>query len=848
MIYAVLCAPKTERVLLFMKSYINYFDNCVYSFESKKSVISGEKLGITSTIASVMTGDKSVCDLHTINACPYTATDMSFDVRLDGEKIKVDRWRWLPTAILREGECDGFTAKTLATLIHNGRGAVLKVELLNKTEKEKRIPLAVMYRGVAKYLDNWNFCIPDPEKSLLEYYSEHDGVIGSSHNGISFLMTSSLSGMKYFHTAYLWENELTLPVGEPLTFYFSLPIGPDAECLAEAKATEADYEGAIERSFDYLIGEVDRIHNALPNFSSDDPELDAYYYRCLVTYILCRWDNPALCVVPYFSTGSMSGSCMCSYLWDWCGGLMMHSIYDAEVNRRQLRALLKNDLTKSYALNPITAGPTGPWYPVNQEKITLMVYHHVRATGDKEFLFEKINGKTVIDHMREQAYVCDDLSKPVTLYDYGKGKLEPRRPVWSGMYCNDLAGPWNVVMLSEHVDGQTTHPYPLFTPFCSMERLTDMRSALHSAAHTALFADTTEQPTLVEEIGTLGATVISDDYSPEYYEKSFWSSLQHGGTGFLWWCAFDQESFDFPPYDGAAVEQTLGLAYSDGTPKKIMKKMGEMAEAARALPSLSAKISDATVILTDPENAWKHTYGAFCLASQAGGAVDFMDRSRPLRKSKNYIIPSVEKDCALKFIGELICAVEGGARLLLTYGGGHLAPFERLTGLRVRGRETANKTFKAELFGKEISIKAEKSLSLHKGEAEVILSSGEDILLTKHKLGLGEVWFLNAPIEAAYTTTYSPEKTNLHLIYKLFLGDEKPLSLDTSLASLTYHTQKDKKTIFVLITRFDEKDEIPFNLTKGYAIKSTKYCYIDNNTIHFDKFYAVVELEKIFEI
>lgn len=425
---------------------------------------------------------------------------------------------------------------------------------------------------------------------------------------------------------------------------------------------------------------------------------------------------------------------------------------------------------------------------------------------------------------------------------------DPTRPVWSGMYCNDLAGPWNVVMLSEHVDGQTTHPYPLFTPFCSMERLTDMRSALHSAAHTALFADTTEQPTLVEEIGTLGATVISDDYSPEYYEKSFWSSLQHGGTGFLWWCAFDQDSFDFPPYDGASVEQTLGLAYSDGTPKKIMKKMGEMAEAARALPRLSAKISDATVILTDPENAWKHTYGAFCLASQAGGAVDFMDRSRPLRKSKNYIIPSVEKDCALKFMGELICAVEGGARLLLTYGGGHLAPFERLTGLRVRGRETANKTFKAELFGKEISIKAEKSLSLDKGEAEVILRSGEDILLTKHKLGLGEVWFLNAPIETAYTTTYSPEKTNLHLIYKLFLGDEKPLSLDTSLASLTYHTQKDKKTIFVLITRFDERDEIPFILTKGYAIKSTKYCYIDNNTIHFDKFYAVVELEKILEI
>lgn len=111
---------------------------------------------------------------------------------------------------------------------------------------------------------------------------------------------------------------------------------------------------------------------------------------------------------------------------------MLHPVYDPEVNRRQIRALLKNDLTKSYALNPVTAGPVGPWYQVNQEKITLMVYHHVLTTGDRDFLFEEVNGKTVIEHMRAQAYVCDDLSKEVELYDYGMGKLEPRRPGWAG--------------------------------------------------------------------------------------------------------------------------------------------------------------------------------------------------------------------------------------------------------------------------------------------------------------------------------------------------------------------------------------------------------------------------------
>lgn len=415
-----------------MKNYMKYFDECVYVFESKKNIIDSSNLGITSSITSVMTGENSVCDLHTINGCPYTNSDMKFDIRINGEVVKVKSWRWLPTAMLREGETEELSVKTLATVIHDGRGAVLKVSIKNKTEKRMEFPIAAAYRGVTSYLDDWNFCIPAGAKSLLEYYFSEGDIIGSSANGCDFIMTSSLEGMRYFHEAFLWENELELSAGEEMTFYFSVHIGKTEDAREEARATIGNYESVIESSFDYLDGEVRRIHDALPRLKSDDAELDAYYYRCLVTYILCRWDNPALCVVPYFSTGSMKGACMCSYLWDWCGGLMMHPIYDAEANRRQLRALLKNDLTKSYALNPITAGPTGPWYQVNQEKITLMVYHHVRATGDKAFLFEKINGKTVIEHMREQAYVCDDITKPVSLYDYGKGKLEPRRPGWLG--------------------------------------------------------------------------------------------------------------------------------------------------------------------------------------------------------------------------------------------------------------------------------------------------------------------------------------------------------------------------------------------------------------------------------
>lgn len=415
-----------------MKDYIKYFDECIFAFDSTRNIIEEKELGITSTISSVLTPEQSVTALRGLQACPYTNTAMSYDIRIGGEKVRATRWRWLPTAIRRFGEASDFAIETLTAVIHNGRGVVEKVKVINKTDKDLVLPLQVMYRGTARKEEDWNFSIPTAAKTKLEHYFEDGRLVGSHSDGVAFIMTSSIKEMKNFRLAYIWESKITVPAGGSVEECFSLHIGPEDECRCEALSTMDNYEEVIERAFDYLKGEVDRIHNALPRLHSDNPDLDAFYYRCLVTYILCRWDNPQLCVMPYFSTGSVNGSCMCSYLWDWCGGLQVHPVYDREANKRQIRALLHNDLTKSYALNPVTAGPTGPWYQVNQEKIILMVYWHVLTTGEVEFLHEELDGRRIIDHMREQAYVCDDISKDVELYDYGVGKLEPRRPGWLG--------------------------------------------------------------------------------------------------------------------------------------------------------------------------------------------------------------------------------------------------------------------------------------------------------------------------------------------------------------------------------------------------------------------------------
>lgn len=405
-----------------MERCMDLFDSCVFAFDGKNSILEDKDIGICADIASILTPPSSVSAMCGFQGCPYTNTAFDFDVRIDGEKVKCSSWKWLPNAIFREGVAENFALSTVTAVVPGVRAVVQKLTVTNLTKQQLTMPLSVAYRGVTRKEEVWKFKIPDAVKDCRDNYinDENPQILSSVFKGAAYRLTTSLPNMRQFKRAYLWETEITLPADGEQTFYFSAHMGDERKTLQEANAALGNQEKMLERSFSYLEEEVKRIHDNLPRLKSDDPELDNLYYRSLVTYILSRWENPDLCAIPYYSTGSVTGGCMCSYLWDYCGGLMMHPIYDPEGNKEQLRAYLRNDLTQSYALNPVTSGAVGPWYPINQEKIILMVYHHIRATGQTEFLFEQVGDRTVLEWMRFHAYVCDDLSREARLYGYGE--------------------------------------------------------------------------------------------------------------------------------------------------------------------------------------------------------------------------------------------------------------------------------------------------------------------------------------------------------------------------------------------------------------------------------------------
>ena len=217
---------------------------------------------------------------------------------------------------------------------------------------------------------------------------------------------------------------------------------------------------------------------------------------------------------------------------------------------------------------------------------------------------------------------------------------DPTRPIYSGMHFTRINNDWNAGMLAYYTDMQTTHPYPAFTDYCDKEGLNEMRASLHAAAESVYVADISNQPCLVEEIGSLSPITLSDNYLPEYIEKSLFSSFQYNTTGYLWWCAFEQNTFDFAPYDQTPLERELGLAYQDHTPKSNLIALNKMGKIVKDIGELPPHQKDAVIIITQRDRwgaDWITAYGAFCMAAQAGYNLKFSHNALPLEDSDHYI-------------------------------------------------------------------------------------------------------------------------------------------------------------------------------------------------------------------
>src|ERR1044071_10000485 len=83
-----------------------------------------------------------------------------------------------------------------------------------------------------------------------------------------------------------------------------------------------------------------------------------------------------------WSSDVCSSDLVGNYLWDFGGVPELLPLYDPAATKAHIKQFLQIDITKHFLFNPMDGKAGGPWYPVTQEKIILLIYHYVQETGD----------------------------------------------------------------------------------------------------------------------------------------------------------------------------------------------------------------------------------------------------------------------------------------------------------------------------------------------------------------------------------------------------------------------------------------------------------------------------------
>lgn len=377
---------------------------------------------------------------------------------------------------------------------------------------------------------------------------------------------------------------------------------------------------------------------------------------------------------------------------------------------------------------------------------------------------------------------------------------DQEHPILSGMHGLSPEGPWSIFDQAELCDMLTTHPYPVFTPYCNQDPVNTIRPIFHSTAESRYYSDLGGKPCLCQELGTLGPVIASESVAEEYVRACLWTLWTHDCHGLLWWCAHDQTELAHAPYDWHAVERELGLLRVDKSPKPVLHTMQAFratmehileAVACQSLEQkkeeaqpgiLPPRTCEAVCLLTEGQDAWGVAYSTFILAKQAGFDVQFQHASQPLREAKLYLLPCLSGHAMIprRRLLELLQRIQHGATLYISLDTGLPSYFEAITGLEPQSREKRAKTelITLKIFGNmpQIPGGGEFKVRFRSTRADVLgVEADGNPAFTVAEYGRGRVFFLSVPMEMMITRTpgafHYPEAPPFWRIYRYISED-----------------------------------------------------------------------------
>lgn len=407
------------------------------------------------------------------------------------------------------------------------------------------------------------------------------------------------------------------------------------------------------------------------------------------------------------------------------------------------------------------------------------------------------------------------------------------RPVVSGfntLSVEPTARKWTIQGQAEHCDVLTTHPYAFFDRHTYVDRNASFRTALHGTCECKLYGDIGGKPCLVEEIGTLGPMVASEEQAAALMRVNLLSNWANGSMGVMWWCANEQTNLKTTPYTYQMCEVELGMLDRNRQPKPVLKETKRIAQVLADMPfHLPDAQTDAVCILTQGQDQWGVAYMTYCLSKQAGLNIRFCYSKDPLPEAKLYLMPSVSGYGIMpaERYQELKERVAGGASLYISNDDAIFSEFQALSGVHIR--DSAQYADRATVAVDEWEIPFTRKVRYEiepAGATVLATDSLQNPAITRYSYGRGTVCYVNFPLETMLLPQNDAFSGNHYRVYrKLFRNvvEEHKVYTDNPYVGLTIHPDSQNGYYCVAINYSETAQSPGFVLRNGAEIAQVYY-------------------------
>jgi hypothetical protein len=207
----------------------------------------------------------------------------------------------------------------------------------------------------------------------------------------------------------LYEENKSASLGpnQTMTFYVAVV----AEEIKDNLPAKIDFRSEEKKELSAWETRLGKYTQNIPTLSSNIPGLKDYYYKAIISGLVCIWENDKYLLNPHVATSGMDGGATCCYLWDIAGyAPKMATLMFGEHIKKIARQMVNIDLEKYYAYTLDGSG-IGVKYSYSPFSFTYLVSNIFQILGPEKDLYQAAKKIILDDESRENSETL--------LIDYG---------------------------------------------------------------------------------------------------------------------------------------------------------------------------------------------------------------------------------------------------------------------------------------------------------------------------------------------------------------------------------------------------------------------------------------------